>query len=45
LRSVEHGGEMDLDNLVTAVQRVLRQDGLRLYTAGVFRSLIRTNRC
>lgn len=35
LRVVECYGEMDLDNLVSAVERELREDGLRLYAPGV----------
>lgn len=36
LRTLERGRtEVDLDNLVTAVRAELREDGLRLYSAGV----------
>ena len=30
-----HSGDLDLDNLVTAVKRSLRNSGLRLYAPGV----------
>lgn len=35
LRAVERDGPIDLDNLVGAVERLLREDGLRLYRPGV----------
>ncbi|MBB4571516.1 DEAD/DEAH box helicase [Rhizobium leucaenae] len=35
LRAIESGGRMDIDNLVGAVLRELRADGLRLYRPGV----------
>lgn len=35
LRAVERGGRIDIDNLVGAVKRELRADGLRLYRPGV----------
>ncbi|MEA5160991.1 DEAD/DEAH box helicase [Cereibacter johrii] len=35
LRAVETGGAVDIDNLVGAVERHLRTDGLRLYRPGV----------
>ncbi|MDG4649468.1 DEAD/DEAH box helicase [Roseibacterium sp. SDUM158017] len=35
LRAIEAGGPMDIDNLVGAVLRELRFDGLRLYRPGV----------
>ncbi|KPF84184.1 hypothetical protein IP70_16725 [alpha proteobacterium AAP38] len=39
LRSVETGGRTDIDNLVGAVVRELRSDGLRLYRPGVLPEL------
>lgn len=35
LRAVESNGEIDIDNLVSAVRNELRKDGLRLYRPGV----------
>ena len=35
LRTVESNGEIDVDNLVSAVRNELRKDGLRLYRPGV----------
>lgn len=35
LRAIERGGRIDIDNLVSAVQRELQADGLRLYRPGV----------
>ncbi len=35
LRAVADGGRMDIDNLVGAVERELKKDGLRLYKPGI----------
>lgn len=35
LRALARGGAMDIDNLVGAVERELKKDGLRLYAPGV----------
>ncbi|SIT05278.1 protein of unknown function [Roseivivax lentus] len=39
LRVIETGGRTDIDNLVGAVERELRRDGLRLYRPGVVPAL------
>ncbi len=39
LRAVDANGEIDIDNLVTAVRNELRRDGLRLYRPGVLAEL------
>ncbi|MHA6264447.1 DEAD/DEAH box helicase [Arenibacterium sp. CAU 1754] len=39
LRAVDANGEIDIDNLVSAVRNELRKDGLRLYRPGVLPEL------